>query len=156
MARRVRHHIVRAGRAVGRGTRGAALQVIAGLVAGVGHSAAASRVDFVQKNWWSGPVILGVVGLLARKSRRLSGAGDALLGAAGYAGYMAYTVAHANAPAASAGTQGVWDDEASDVGFLSGGGGYRAPGLDAYTQVPTAPQSSAIPVSASVDTVGLM
>jgi hypothetical protein len=132
------------------GSRGAALQVIAGAVAGIAHYAAASRVDFVGKNWWTGPAIIGVAGVAANRSARLRGVSSALLGAAGYSAYVGYNVTHANAPVKQ--TQGL--EEGPDVGLIAGGfSSYRAPYLD-QPSVSSSP-SAAEPVSAAVETIGL-
>lgn len=136
------------------GQRGAALQVVAGAVAGIAHSAATSRVQLIGKNWWSGPVLLAVAGIAANRSARLRGVGNALLGAAGYSGYMAYTVQAANKPAQTSGF------EEQETGLIGGGfQSYRAPFLDQPARVPVLsapnPGAQSIPVSSTIETIGL-
>jgi hypothetical protein len=78
------------GRAVGRGVKASALQVATGAVAQLGSVALAGRVGFIQGNWWAAPAMLALAGVLAKRRQRLGGLGDALLGAAGYAGAQQY------------------------------------------------------------------
>jgi hypothetical protein len=81
------------------GIKGAALQAATGAVANLGHTALATRVPFVAQNWWSGPAGLAVLGVLMKRRPRLRGLGDAMLGAAGYAGAMGYTASRMGAEA---------------------------------------------------------
>ncbi len=147
---RLRSRAGRAGKAVATGTRGAAVQVVAGAVAGIAHYAASSRVDFIGKNWWAGPVVLAVAGIAANRSAKLRGVGNALLGAAGYSAYVGYNVSHANAPAQTSGVE--------DTGLLAGSGWnpYRAPYLDSLPAMAApAPAAAPTPVSETVKGIGL-
>lgn len=81
----------KAARATGRGVKANGIQVVAGaataLVSGALVKAAPQLMSFA---WWAEPVVLGVAGVLAKRSKRLTAMGDAVLGAAGYAGVVAY------------------------------------------------------------------
>jgi len=89
--RRARRYARTAGRYAMAGVKGAALQAATGAVAQLGHNALAQRVPFVAQNWWTGPAAMAVLGLLMKRRQRLRGLGDAMLGAAGYAGAFGYT-----------------------------------------------------------------
>ena len=115
--RRVRKYARTAGRYAMAGVKGAALQAATGAVAQLGHTAVATRVPFVAQNWWSGPAALALLGLLMKRRQRLRGLGDAMLGAAGYAGAQGYTASRMGAGIEA---QGLYDP--ADAGMLVGGG----------------------------------
>ena len=97
------------------GIRGAALQAATGAVAQLGTAALASRVDFVGQTWWAPAAGMAVLGVLMKKRARLRSLGDAMLGAAGYAGAQGYQLSRAVAAA---------NPEAAalyDTGLLVGG-----------------------------------
>lgn len=101
------------------GIKGSAIQIATGAVAELGNAAIAGKVGFIGQNWWAGPGGMALLGILMKKRRRLAGLGDAMLGAAGYAGAMNYTMAQmtaGHAPETAALLQ------PGDVGALMGSG----------------------------------
>ena len=115
--RRARRYARAAGRAAMGGIKGAALQAATGAVANLGHTALSTRVPFVAANWWAGPAGMAVLGILMKRRPRLRGLGDAMLGAAGYAGAMGYQAAKATAVAMGE-AAAVYEP---DTGMLVGG-----------------------------------
>jgi hypothetical protein len=63
------------------------------------HNILASKVDLVKNHPIATPLALGVGGHILKK--KMPTVGTALLGAAGYAGAMAFTVTRANPPASA-------------------------------------------------------
>jgi hypothetical protein len=101
------------------GIKGAALQAATGAVAELGAAAIAARVPFVAQNWWATPAGLALLGILMKRRQRLRGLGDAMLGAAGYAGAQNYQLARAIG--VTAGETAALYDGTSDAGMLVGG-----------------------------------
>jgi len=118
---RARRAVRYAGKAAMGGIRGAALQAATGAVANLGASAVASRVGFVGSTWWAPPLGMAVLGVLMKKRPRLRGLGDAMLGAAGYAGAQNFQLSRS--VAASAGEAGALYAPGNmyDTGLLVGG-----------------------------------
>ena len=74
------------------GSKGSAIQAVVGGIAGMGMGAIYPKVKFLQENWYAGPVVLGVVGHMVRRKKPGRGYGEAILGAAGYAMAMGYSM----------------------------------------------------------------
>lgn len=74
------------------GAKGSAIQAVVGGIAGMGIGAIYPKVKFLQENWYAGPVVLGVVGHMVRRKKPGRGYGEAILGAAGYAMAMGYSL----------------------------------------------------------------
>jgi hypothetical protein len=114
--------IGRYGRSAMGGAKGSAIQAVVGGVGYAAHYLGSQKVDFIAQKYWSGPVVIAVVGHVLKKKRPGKGYGDALLGAAGYAlaqGYNAQrasAAASGTAPATAAETGALLS--ASDVGAL--------------------------------------
>lgn len=83
----------RVGRAAMTGIRGAALQAATGAVGQLGISALAARVGFIGQTWWAPAATMALLGVVMKRRTRLRGLGDAMLGAAGYAGAEGYMIA---------------------------------------------------------------
>lgn len=67
--------------------------------------AIASRVDMVGQNWWAQPAIMAAGGHFLKQKPRFANVGLALVGAAGYAGALAYEMNKAAQPAETKGLQ---------------------------------------------------
>lgn len=115
--RRARRAVRTAGRYAMSGIRGAALQAATGAVAQLGSAAIAARVDFVGRTWWAPAAGMAVLGVLMKRRPRLRGLGDAMLGAAGYAGAQGYQLSRS---VAAAGGEAAALYE-GDTGLLVGG-----------------------------------
>ena len=86
------------------------------------------------------PYVMAGTGMLLKRNARFAGIGDALLGAAGYSGYLGYLMnatVKANTP--------------KETGLVIGGQGWDAPALD--YPAPMAAAEAEVP--SSVDTLGL-
>lgn len=96
------------------GLRGSALQFATGVVTSLGHQVLAERVQAVRDNWWAGGVVLGGVGFLLKRRRKVAALGDAMIGAGGYALGLSYQMQRASANTGALLQPG-------DIGALEGG-----------------------------------
>lgn len=102
-----------AGRRFASGAKGSAMDAGVGAVAYYAHKFASSKSKTVQEKWYVGPAVLAVAGHMAKKKQRTAAYGSSLLGAAGYAGAMAYDMHKASTATE---TKGV--TQPSDVGAV--------------------------------------
>jgi hypothetical protein len=116
MARRKRGR--RRGRRYARAAGGTALLVIAGGVTALGYQALAERVDVLARNWYLGPLAIGALGFLLRKKPKYAGAGNALLGVAGYTVVQQYQLAKATERAGGVEAAALLPEYGYDAGAL--------------------------------------
>jgi hypothetical protein len=88
---RAKRYLARA-RSAAAGTKSSLVQGLVGGVAGMGMGMVYPKVEFFQKNWYAGPAVLGVIGHMVRRKKPGRGYGEAILGAAGYAMAMGYSL----------------------------------------------------------------
>lgn len=105
------------GRRAAAGARGTLIGAASGAAAFFAHKAASDRIDFVRDNWWVGPAVLAVGGHMLKQKPRTATIGVALVGAAGYAGGLGYSMNRAV------------KQQAEAQGLQSGGGYYETQGL---------------------------
>lgn len=123
-----------AGRRFAGGAKGSAIEGGIGVVSYFAHRTASEKLGFVGSKWWAGPVAIAVLGHVMKKKAKTANIGTALLGAAGYAGAMGYSLTKAGET-----TKGL--QSPGEVGALQGQGLYlpdtgpadSAPGTSAYS-----------------------
>lgn len=92
------------GRRVGGGLKNNAIQVLAGAAAQLIEGQVIRNFPAVaNQGWWAPAVAMGLIGVLAKRSKRFSSAGDAMLGAAGYSAAIRYQGMKAGASGGEAG-----------------------------------------------------
>lgn len=87
-----------AGRRFAGGAKGSAVEGIVGVVGYFAHKTASEKIGFVGQNWYAGPLGMAVLGHVLKKKAKTANVGTALLGAAGYAGALGYSLKKAAAP----------------------------------------------------------
>ncbi|MBI3204492.1 MAG: hypothetical protein HYZ29_23345 [Myxococcales bacterium] len=125
-----------AGRRFAGGAKGSAIEGGIGVVGYFAHRTASEKIGFVGSKWWAGPAAMAVLGHVMKKKAKTANIGTALLGAAGYAGAMGYSLTKAGET-----TKGL--QSPGEVGALQSGYGYlpdtgptdSAPGTSAYDEV---------------------
>jgi hypothetical protein len=84
----------------GKGMKANGVQVLAGAITAMASGALVKAApQMMSFAWWAEPAALVIAGILARRSKRLTAMGDAVLGAAGYAGVISYRTRGPGAPA---------------------------------------------------------
>lgn len=129
-------------RAIGRSAaspKSTFVQAIGGGVSYYAHKLGSDNVEFIGKNFWAGPVIMGVLGHLLKRSGQLREVGAAMVGAAGYSlalGYAANQSAKANTQTAGIVDVGYTGGELPDNmanSFMAGTSGWL-PEVSAYDE----------------------
>lgn len=87
-----------AGRRFAGGAKGSAVEGLAGVVGYFAHKTASEKIGFVAQNWYAGPVAMGILGHVLKKKAKTAQLGTAVLGAAGYAGALGYSLNKAAKP----------------------------------------------------------
>lgn len=137
---RARRAAYAAGRYVG-GTKGTAIEGVAGAASFYGLRMLTSHVEQVNKWWWAPPGVMLVAAHLLKKKSKFKQAGSAIAGAAGVLGAFAYETSKA------AEAQGGTETQGFDTGIL-----YNSPlatntALDAFERAPQiAPPQAAVEV----------
>lgn len=134
----VRSRAYAAGRRYAAGTKGTAIEAVAGAASFYGLRFLTSNVEQVNRFWWAPPAAMLVGAHLLKKKSKYAQAGSAMAGAAGAIGAFAYETS--KAAQAQGGTEGF------DTGVLLGSGAHLMSNtaLDAFERMQ--PQALQAPI----------
>lgn len=133
-----------AGRRYAAGTKGTAIEAVAGAAGFYGLRFLTSNVEQVNKWWWAPPAAMLVGAHVLKRRSKFAQAGSAMAGAAGAIGAFAYETS--KAAAAQGGTEGF------DTGVLlgSGAGIPSNTALDAFERMQLPPVAETVVESEEV------